>query len=752
MLPCIRQLTSQHPFRSAALAALLLCLTVGASWLWAHAGHQPIPTRGATVDVARGLIALAPDARRALDVQTARIQQQTLEERLVAPATLVAPWPNYAFATSRIEGRIAALYIQPGQRIQKGQPLAEVQSLELENLQLELLNAHNDVRLSAENLAQFETASKGGAIAGQQLIEARARHQENLNSKEIARRKLIGLGVEEAFLDRLLNTPDTKPLRSLPILSPIAGEVVHADVQLGQSIQPTEHLIDVVDLSTIWVRIAVLEKDWPRIEVGQPAQVRLAAYPSQILRGTVEVKGGGLEPDTQLATVWAKLARPTAPEAGHRLLPGMYGQAEIIVAVREKVKTVPATAVIRDGAERYVLIEEGPGQYTRRPVVVGLQANGLVEIKGGDLPPVYPVVTVGSLELASLLPQSVLRLSPEAERNIGLRVEPVRRRPLAQTVELSGAVDLPSGRGAVVSSRLPGALQRIAVDRSQAVAAGEVIAEVASMELQNLQLELLRHHLQVELLGGNLERLRSLGAAVALSSRQLRETESAYNGARQRRDSVQRKLEAVGLSADQVRQIIDKRKFAEALPIRAPIAGVIVSFSARLGQFVKVEDPLFEIQDLSHPLIRGYVSERDLYRVAVGQKARVRLTADGAFRAEGTVIRSGQVFGSEDRTLSVWVELKEPERRTLLPGMMARLTLMVAEPKNMLAISKEAVLREGSRAYVFVRGPDGVFSRRLVETGASDDAFVEIRRGLDEGEIVAVQGVAELQTGYASLK
>jgi RND family efflux transporter MFP subunit len=251
-----------------------------------------------------------------------------------------------------------------------------------------------------------------------------------------------------------------------------------------------------------------------------------------------------------------------------------------------------------------------------------------------------------------------------------------------------------------------------------------------------------------------LERLKPLAekGTLAVSPRRLRETESSYNGARQRRDSLQRKLEAIGLAPEQIKALCEERKLLDTLPVRAPIAGTIVSFQAKLGQFVKAEEPLFEIHDLSRPLVRGYVSERELPMVSLKQQVRVRLTAEPAFLAEGSVVSSGQVFGGTDRTLSVWVELKEAPSQTLLYGMLARLTLVSGQAKPVLAVPRAALLREGNRSYVFVRQADGSFTRRTVDTGKSDDRLIEITRGLSEGELIAVGGVGELQTGYASLK
>src|SRR5262245_36283351 len=318
----------RRPFSAAAGAGLLLLLTAAAAWLWAHEGHTPLPSKGAFFDPAKGLVALSPEAREALGVQTGEVQYQALDERLAAPAALVAPWGRNAYATTRVGGKVTAVHVRPGQAVSRGQPLAEVQSLELETLQLELLTARANARLTEANLAQPRSAPEGGAVAEHQLLETKAAHQENLNAQEIARRKLLGLGLGEADLDRLLQERGPGPVRGLPVLSPIDGVVIHTDVQVGQIVEPTQHLLDVVDLSTVWVKVAVLEKDLPRVEVGQRLEVRLPAY-SDVFAGTVTVKGLSLDPQTRQGTVWADLANPAGQPP--RLFPGMVGQAEIIL-------------------------------------------------------------------------------------------------------------------------------------------------------------------------------------------------------------------------------------------------------------------------------------------------------------------------------------------------------------------------------------------------------------------------------------
>src|SRR5262249_37627973 len=171
-----------------------------------------------------------------------------------------------------------------------------------------------------------------------------------------------------------------------------------------------------------------------------------------------------------------------------------------------------------------------------------------------------------------------------------------------------------------------------------------------------------------------------------------------------------------------------RKSVVHALPVRSPIAGVVVSFDRVLGQAVKAEDALFAVHDLSRPLIRAHVGEHDQGRVRLGQKARVRLRADASFLAEGTVVRNSRVVGGASRTLGVWVELAKPV--PLRHRQLARLTLVLDRPSATLAVPRGAVVREGTRAFMYVRGKDGSFERRAVRLGRADDRFIEVNSGL----------------------
>lgn len=746
-----RTLALNGPWLGLGIAIVFATVAFG------HEGHAPLPSKGALIDVAQGTIVLSPQAQHALRVETAEVVSRRPERRNLAYAVLMAPWDRHAFAASGIGGRITAVYARPGQTVRAGEKLAEMESLELETIQLELLRAQAEVELSRRTLAQMTSLADAKIAATRELSEARARHEQNRGGVTIASSKLRSLGIAKEQIDRLLTDAPGPLAKTITVTSPIGGAVIHADVSVGQVVAPNEHLFEIVDVAKVWVKIGVLERDLQRTAVGQRMELSLAAYPGETVQGTIQVKGLLLDPLTHLGTVWSEIDNPSGIEP--RYLPGMYGQAQIVTSADKPRLTVPTEALVNDGLERYVLVEEAATaqafEYRKRNVVVDGEGPGYVAIRDGSIFPGDRVVTKGSHELATFFVSGVLRPSPEAALNMGLRVEPIRPRVVEDVLEFDGAIDVPPEGRAVVASQLEGRLTRILVGRGQVVRAGEIIAEISSLEMQSLQLELIQAAAQTRLNLESLDRLRGLDATQSVPRRRVWEAQSLYNESRSRTDAVSRKLLSVGLTQRQVDDLARDGTIVEALPVRAPIAGSVVEFDKVLGQVVRANESLFEIHDLAHVWIKGFLTERDFAQArfdGLAPQARVRFVFAPNVVVTGTVKRSGNVLGAVDRTLAVWVELDAPSGLVLQHNMLARVSLVLGAGEPALAVPRAAVLHEGTRTYVFVRTPDGIFERRVVATGRADDRYVEIVAGLAADEPIAVSGTADLQTAFASLR
>jgi RND family efflux transporter MFP subunit len=705
------------------------------------------------VDVEKGLITLSPDAQKSLGLKTTPVEQRALMEKALAYAGLVTPWQQQHFVSSQLSGRIAALHVVTGETVVAGQLLAEIASPELEVLQLELRNAANELDLSSRQVQRLKALAEENAIAGKDYIEANVKHEQNKNAVQIARSKLRSLGLDESAIGNTVRRTEGAASLLLPLVSPIGGIVSHSDLAIGKVIAANEHLFEINDLSKLWVKIGVLERDIARVKAGQLVELEFSAYRKHPVEAVVTVPCVDVDPVTHVGTAWAEIINPSGKP---KYLPGMSGTAKIVTSEPTKLLAVPTSAILGSGAERYVLVEVAATskgyEYRRQNIVLAAQNATFAQVRAGSLFPGDRVVTVGGQVLSSFFILGSLRLSPEGIRNVGLKVEPATKRVVEDVRTLDGLIDLPPGRVATVSSQLVGTLSRIHVDRGARVVAGQTIAEVAGLPLQDTQLEMLRADLDAKLLLGTLERIKSVGQTPIVAVRRIWETETAHAAAENRRESARQTLMTLGMTSGEVDEILVSGTPKPTLPIRSPIDGVVVRFERVLGESVANDEPLFEIHDLSGQWAKAFLSEREAASVRIDTPARVRLLSDPSFVAEGRVVQSARMVGVENRTMAAWIEFASHSDKPLHRNLLARITATISQPEATLAVPISAVVSEGTSKYLFIQKEGGLLERKSVDLGRSDDRFVEVRTGLTVGEKVAVQGTAELQTTYASVR
>jgi len=741
---------SMPSFRTLLVCAALIALCSAKATL-AHEGHAPLPTKGVQIDVDKGLATLSADAREALGVATQEVAEGAVPERVTAYARVAVPWQRHHFVTSTVAGRIVSLHAKPGQKVTRGQLLAEVQSPALDALQTELLAAINNFSLSKAKLERTTGLAQAEVVAGRDLTEAISINRQNQYAVEIARSKLESVGFSAEQIEALSNRGET--VKALPILSPNDGLIIHSDLMVGKVVRPTEHLFEVINLDEVDLLVDVLEADLHRVRIGQQVEFVSTSYPGNVFRGLVFIKEPYIADTTHVGRIWVRLKND---DADAQLLPGMYGQSQLISSSEREYPLIPETSLVTNGTEQYVLVEAAAtsraSEFIKRNVHVGRRGDGLIEVHAGEVYPGDQVVTTGAHVLSNFFVQGVLRLSPEAALNMGLQVDAASLRPIDEIIEVDGSVDLPPEKRAAASSQLAGTIQDILIDRGQTVAVGDVIAQVASVEFQETQLQLLKAHFEAKLLADQLDRFSKLKTNQIISQSQRQQAEANYNDAVFRRESAQRTLLTMGLTDNQLQSLINDQHLIPYLPVRAPISGVIVGFEKALGQAIDAEEPLFEIHDLSTVWVRAHLSERDLAAVELGTPARVRLLAQPRFLGSGKVVRSSGILGFDDRTLSVWVELDNAKPAEAFHNMLARVSFQRSQSEPVLALPLEAVVSLGTRHYVFVEQPDGAFVRRNVNLGRRDDSLVEIVSGISAGDRVAVRGADKLQTAYASIR
>lgn len=341
-----------------------------------------------------------------------------------------------------------------------------------------------------------------------------------------------------------------------------------------------------------------------------------------------------------------------------------------------------------------------------------------------------------------------IHLSAEAAQNIGLQIEEVAVRAIEELMIFTGEVSPEPDQEVFVTSRIPGKVERVYVSLGEPVKQGQLLAEIRSLEFENLQVELFRELTNEELLHIDRERIKNLVEKKIAASKDLAKVESDHKKVEGEINGFKNKLLLLGLKETEVAGLIEKKRFIPVLPVVAPISGQVVGRSATVGGTVDPQDKMFHIINLSRVLVEGDIPEDRGGMIRKGQEVRVRVSTypDDAFT--GRVNYISDVVDPQKRTIHLWSAVPNPNRK-LKPGMFARVSVITEKRSEAVAVPIRAILEEGAERFVFVQNGDE-FTRQTVVLGVRDDRYVEVKEGLMPGDQVVTRGNQQLMLAQMS--
>ena len=647
---------------------------------FSHEGHRALPSTGVTRDGNQLLISDA--AIQAIAMKSATIRLGDLHQTLLVNARVELPWSGQAKVTTLTAGKIERVLVKPGQQVAVGQELAWVQSLELESLQSELLKTTTEITVLEQLIKQREPLVASGGIAGKVLLESKSNLQRKRAQREIVSHKLQALGVDAAAIDSLLQSGVL--LRSLPVLAPVAGTIESIDTRPGQLVESTDHLFDIVALSTLYVVGEVLEGDLFQVRPGLPVGMTFTGRSNVGLKGQVE------HIRMKLDTARRSWGAVVSVDNHARLLrPGMVGRMAIEVAAVEQAILCPTASLVETAHGSFVLKRESKGKFSRRPVKIGLRSRDLVVIETG-LFPGQQVISRGAHLLARMfdgvsLPQTHSEEIPSQQRTRSV-VTPQPGGSQEWVLAAKAEVELPTSQKAFATSLIEGRVASIVVRPGQRVEVGEMLAEVESQQVRSMQLDLLQESETMRWMRGEVERLRPLAEAGKLSTREFLSRTLELKTRLQTVAGLERRLSLIGLDSSVIGQLrtgewsvdMETRPVSGRIAIRSSISGRVAGMGLKFGQLVHAHDSLFEIHNTNRIWIKALVLANDADRIVVGQQAVATFPSHPNLRVNGQVVRIAPQLVSRERVLPLWMELPNPQE-VLKDGMLAR--VHISAPK-----------------------------------------------------------------------
>ncbi len=208
------------------------------------------------------------------------------------------------------------------------------------------------------------------------------------------------------------------------------------------------------------------------------------------------------------------------------------------------------------------------------------------------------------------------------------------------------------------------------------------------------------------------------------------------------------KIAASQVTVDEI-ALEDARQRLDETRVTAPIDGVVAQSNVQTGQIIASGvsnvgggTTVMTVMDLSKIYVLVSVDESDIGRIQTGLPARITVDAhpDTRFRGEVVRVATQGVSVSNVVTFEVKVEVKGPRNNMLKPEMTANVEITAVDKTNLLLLPVQAVERRRGEAFVIVRTADGEFERKQIAIGMNDGVKVEIKDGLNQGEIVLTPG------------
>ena len=317
---------------------------------------------------------------------------------------------------------------------------------------------------------------------------------------------------------------------------------------------------------------------------------------------------------------------------------------------------------------------------------------------GMDLVPVYADEAGGGDQI---------EIDPVVVQNLGVRTAPVERDQLWRRIDTVGYVDYDERLISHIHLRTDGWVEKLYVkSEGERVQKGEVLFELYSRELVNAQEEYL-------------QALNTGSGGLQQASRD--------------------RLQALGMTAEQIDRLRRERQVQQYVPYHARQDGIVAALNIREGMYVQPKTEVMTLADLSSVWLLADVFERQADWVEAGQPAEVRLPYLPGEMWEGEVEFVYPTLDAKTHTLKVRLRFDNPEEK-LKPEMYADVRIFAGASEPGLVIPREALIRTGESERVILALGEGRFTAQQVVSGIESGDWVEIRRGLEAGDIVVTSG------------
>ena len=220
-----------------------------------------------------GIVILSKERQRTSGIEVNKIALESVSIPLSTTAVIELNADRVSKVSPRVTGRVVRVLASQGDRVKAAQPLAYLDSVELDQAWAEYVKTKARLELAQKNLKREETLFEKKVSPEKDVLKARQEVTETEADLNLLRERFRLLGIDVSQVEQQKNGGGNERHPLIPITSTITGAVLEKALSQGEVVGPEKVLFTVADLSTLWVILDIYEKDIPRLRVGTPAKI-----------------------------------------------------------------------------------------------------------------------------------------------------------------------------------------------------------------------------------------------------------------------------------------------------------------------------------------------------------------------------------------------------------------------------------------------------------------------------------------------
>ena len=388
----------------------------------------------------------------------------------------------------------------------------------------------------------------------------------------------------------------------------------------------------------------------------------------------------------------------------------------------------------KEGAQEQAAVTQESGQHLAREGGAQRQAVG----KG------FAQRALGKRARRGWGPDEVVVLSKAEMEMIEIQTTRAAFQSMRSHLSVMGKVLAHPMRKAIVNYAFPARISQIHIQIGDWVKKNQTLITLQSEEVGNAKSDFYKAIADHELAKVNFEREKSLFDRGVGAKKNYITAEAELKVAEASLNAAEKKLHLLGFTERQVKAISETHQINPVITLYAPISGKIIENQAILGAMIDQSTEILTILDPTLLCIDAEIYEKDVAKVRIGQDVEISVPAYPGESFMGKICFISDVLKEETRTITVRSEVENKEFK-LKPGMFADIKIYLNHQTEVLVAPEEAILDERDEKLVFLK-KDGKYLPVIVEIGIQEGGFVEIIKGIQEGDEVVTKGNYQLKS------